>query len=540
MNKPLRILFIIIILISLAACGRRQAALEARQATSLAATLRASGQQPPAPTSTQHQPAPTQDPSAPGQDQPTPTHHQLPPTQDQPQPNPEDGQSTDLAITRIEPNNPSPKANQGFEVAVTIENFGPATAPSFRWVLIPDYRQGGANTPSLDMGGPQLTSQQKITIRADALYTAPGTYTMRAMVNAGGNPNDPNPNNDFLDIQITVGAAQGGGGSLAPDLTVTNIQLSNPTPQVNERVEVAVTVRNIGSAAATGFTWAIIPKYHSGGANKISAEMGLPEILPGKEITIRQDVTYTSAGTFTLRASANAKNIPADPNPANDTRDIQITVGGGGQSSGGSPRLFIASHNESPTTFKVGEEVKFSMIIKNEGSGAAQNFTWAVYPAYQEGNALQIIVSGVVDRLEAGASTQVTAKHTYTQAGTYTVGFNPDIHDVAGSANQGLYVNYTVQPASGGGGALVAPTQCTWQVKTETSVVVSWKWDGNASSIQGFRIYEGQLGKLKQVATNIRNALVANLPSAIPPSAYFYVVSYNGGTESARVPCSKQ
>ncbi len=525
MNKPLRILLIMIILASLAACGRRQAALQSYQATSVAATLRASGQQPPAPASGQQQPAP-------GQDQPQP----------QPQPDPASNESTDLTVTRINPSENSPVANQGFEVAVTIQNRGPGAAPSFRWILIPDYREGGPNTPSVDMGGPQLASREKITIRADALYTAPGTYTMRAQVNAGGNPNDPDPGNDYQDIQITVGGGeQGGGATQSPDLAVTNIQLSNPSPAVNERVEVAVTVRNIGAAPSTTFTWALIPDYRPGGPNTISSDMGIPELPPGKEMTIRQDVTYATPGVYTLRATANAGNNPDDTNPANDYRDVLVTVGAV-QDLGGSPRLVIAGHSETPATFKAGEEVKFTVTIENKGNGAAQNVTWAIYPAYQEGDAFQVIYSGAIERLEAGASTRVTARHTYNQPGTYTVRFAPDIHDVAGSANQWTSTEFTVQPASGGGGggALTPPSQCTWQKKTDTSILVSWKWQGDAGSIQGFRIYEVQLGRLKKVDTNIRTALVTNLPSAIPPTADFYVVSFDSNTESAKARCSQQ
>ena len=435
MNQSLRILFILSLLFSLAACGRRQEAIRAIEATRVAATVRASGGQPPAPV--QEQPVSGQ--PAPGQDQP------------QPQPDPPAASgTTDLAVTNIKPSDSTPQANQSFEVAVSFQNLGPDGAPSFRWQLIPDYRPGGPNTVSVDMGGPKLGADGKIIIRADALYTAPGTYTMRALVNPGGNPNDPDSSNDYREIQITVGGEQGGGGNTAPDLAVTKIKLSKDNPAVNERIEVAVTIKNAGTAPAVGFTWGLFADYQSGGNNLITSQMGSPDLSAGESMTIRQDVTYASAGNHTLAATANLTRNPADANPNNDLQDISLTVSGGqsnaGGGAGGSPFLSISSHRETPAEFQVGKQISFKMKIRNEGSGPAGPFTWAIFPCYVEGDGMQAVLTGVVPGLAPGATVDVSTTFTYKAPGTCDVRFNPDVNNMAGSANNWLQMTYPVTP----------------------------------------------------------------------------------------------
>jgi hypothetical protein len=143
-------------------------------------------------------------------------------------------------------------------------------------------------------------------------------------------------------------------------------------------------------------------------------------------------------------------------------------------------------------------------------------------------------MTGVIDQLAAGDSVRVKSTYTYPEAGTFTLHIAPDLNHPAWPWYQ---TSFTVLLAAGEVGVIPAPTQCKWQKKTATSAAFKWTWNGVSGSIEGFRVYEFQLGPLTAVGPGSNTAVVSNLP-VIPPTADFYVVAYNGSTESARMSCT--
>lgn len=117
------------------------------------------------------------------------------------------------------------------------------------------------------------------------------------------------------------------------------------------------------------------------------------------------------------------------PNPANN----------------GQSKLGVAKHGIRPDALKVGEAGTFWMTIRNTGDGAAADIQWAIFPAYEENNPSQHLLSGTIDRLEPGAEVTVEGVYTYWQAGDYPLRYVPNINQAIGPDNTDLITTITVQ-----------------------------------------------------------------------------------------------
>jgi len=121
-----------------------------------------------------------------------------------------------------------------------------------------------------------------------------------------------------------------GEGSEEADLSVRQVELSNTTPAVNEQVSVEAVIENRGPGVARNFRWAVIPTYESGGPNNPVGGELIPALNPGDEITIQTMVIYPAPGSYTLRVVADHSNTVNDPVLGNSIYDLDVTVGGGG------------------------------------------------------------------------------------------------------------------------------------------------------------------------------------------------------------------
>ncbi len=171
-------------------------------------------------------------------------------------------------------------------------------------------------------------------------------------------------------------------GTQGPDLVISNVDLSATTIQVEEWVEVEVTVENQGSETASGYELVLIPHYGVGPPNPAGYET-LPDLAPGAShtVTFSPGVFYSSAGSYTLRVLVTDDwydiGDPDSTGTAGDVQDFTITVTG--------PNLVIVNVDLSSTNVFVGEWVEVEVTVENQGAVAASGFDMVLIPHYGVG-----------------------------------------------------------------------------------------------------------------------------------------------------------
>lgn len=113
------------------------------------------------------------------------------------------------------------------------------------------------------------------------------------------------------------------------DLVVTNVTVSNMTPNVNEAVTVSATILNQGPDPARNFQWVIIPTYDPAGPNNPAGSVVVPLLNAGDDMFVEARVTYPNAGTYTVRVIDDITGNVNDPSPG-EYFERQVVVGGGG------------------------------------------------------------------------------------------------------------------------------------------------------------------------------------------------------------------
>jgi hypothetical protein len=118
-------------------------------------------------------------------------------------------------------------------------------------------------------------------------------------------------------------------GPSVSDLVVTNVTVSNMTPNVNEAVTVSATILNQGPDPARNFQWVIIPTYDPAGPNNPAGSQVVPLLNPNDDMFVEASVTYPNAGTYTVRVIDDITGNVNDPSPG-EYYERQVVVGGGG------------------------------------------------------------------------------------------------------------------------------------------------------------------------------------------------------------------
>ena len=171
-------------------------------------------------------------------------------------------------------------------------------------------------------------------------------------------------------------------GAQGPDLVISNVDLSSTSIQVDEWVEVEVTVENQGSDIASGYEMVLIPHYGVGPPNPAGYET-LPDLAPGAShtVTFSPGVLYTNQGSHTLRVLVTddwyTSGDPDSTGTAGDVQDFTITVGG--------PNLVITNVDLSSTTVLVGGKVEVEVTVENQGTMVASGYDMVLIPHYGVG-----------------------------------------------------------------------------------------------------------------------------------------------------------
>ncbi len=281
-------------------------------------------------------------------------------------------QAADVAVGKSV-DNPSPNEGDTIVYTLTATNNGPDTVDG---LVIADALPAGVTYVSDDSGGAYAaglwsigslsagnTATLNITVTVDA-GTAGSTITNTAAVSAATQA-DPVPGNNSASATVTVPAAD-----VAVGKTV-----DNPSPNEGDTIVYTLTATNNGPDAVDGLVITVaLPvgvtyvSDSSGGASYAADLWAVGSLSAGNTATLNITVTVDAgtAGSTITNTATIFTAIQADPNPANDTGSVDITI----------PEVDLSiSKTVDNATPLEGDTIFYTLSVTNNGPETATGIT---------------------------------------------------------------------------------------------------------------------------------------------------------------------
>ncbi|MEU4037321.1 discoidin domain-containing protein [Streptomyces collinus] len=229
------------------------------------------------------------------------------------------------------------------------------------------------------------------------------------------------------DVQLKFTANSGApGGQVAefqvigtpaanPDLKVTAITNSPASPVESDAISLSATVTNSGSKAAK----ATDLNFTLGGTK--AATTDVPALPAGESKTVTASIGTRDAGSYPVGAEVDPSNKVIEQNEANNvfTRSDALVV-----KPVSSSDLLAAPVSWTPSSASAGDDVKFTVAIKNQGSVASASGAHDVTLTIQDakGATVKTLTGSYNGAIAAGRTTAPVALGSWTAAnGKYTV-----------------------------------------------------------------------------------------------------------------------
>ena len=225
-----------------------------------------------------------------------------------PAPNP------DLTVTSATWTPASPNETSAVTLSATVTNTGTAAAAA----TTVDFALGGTVVGSAPVGA--LAAGASATVSA-AVGTRPmGSYTVSATVDPANTIIEQSDANNRFTASSPLVIAQAPG----PDLQVVAITTNPPNPAAGVPVTFTVSVNNRGTTAVGATT---VTRVAVGGTT-LNTSTGA--IAAGATVTVNVSGSWTATnGGATITATADATNVVAETNEANNSLSQSIVVGRG-------------------------------------------------------------------------------------------------------------------------------------------------------------------------------------------------------------------
>ncbi|NQE06042.1 Cell surface glycoprotein [ANME-1 cluster archaeon GoMg1] len=214
-----------------------------------------------------------------------------------------------------------------------------------------------------------------------------------------------------------------------PDLIIKDISWSPSNPDMGDTVTFTVKIKNQGSGSAGSST----VKYYIDGS--YVASDSVPSLSAGSTST--QTFTWTAykCGKVKVKAVADATSKVSESNEGNNCRTETVNV-----ACDEKPDLIIQDIYWSPSSPDKGDTIKFTVKIKNQGSGSAGSST---VKYYIDGS---YVTSDSVPSLSAGSTSTQTFTWTADKCGNVRVKAVADATNVVSESNEGN--NYRTETVS--------------------------------------------------------------------------------------------
>lgn len=277
----------------------------------------------------------------------------------------------DLIVQNITLSPPEPAIDDSVTITVTVKNQGSALAASNHLVCYVD---------STILGTVLVTplAAGTMTTKAFTWKAEQGTHTIKATADSAGAVTETDETNNTNTFNLTT---------LAPDLIIQSISWSPENPSKGDNIVFTITIKNQGTSKARASDINLYIDGNSRGYQDISI------IDPGSSITS----TYhwvAPTGDHAIKAVVDENNRVNEGNETNN--ELTSTF------STLAPDLTIQVITWEPENPSKGDEVSFTVTIKNQGSGRADSCHLAYYIDDKYQSTLP------VNSLETGASVNIT------------------------------------------------------------------------------------------------------------------------------------
>ncbi|MET7610254.1 discoidin domain-containing protein [Streptomyces seoulensis] len=200
-----------------------------------------------------------------------------------------------------------------------------------------------------------------------------------------------------------------------PDLKVTGITNSPAAPVESDTISLTATVTNSGSKAAK----ATDLNFTLGGTKAATA--AVPALAAGETKTVTASIGARDAGSYSVGAEVDPSNTVIEQNEANNvfTRSDALVV-----KPVSSSDLLAAPVAWSPSSASAGDDVKFTVAIKNQGSVASASGAHGVTLTIQDakGATVKTLTGSYSGTIAAGQTTAPVSLGSWTAVnGKYTV-----------------------------------------------------------------------------------------------------------------------
>ena len=319
--------------------------------------------------------------------------------------------SPDLVVTDITWSPATPATGNEVVFSAVVKNQGTAATPSgvkHGLNLLVD----GVQVNWCDNYSSSIAAGASVTLTANSgpsgksSWTATsGTHMVQVVIDDTSLITESNETNNTYNKSITISGSTG-----TPDLVVTDITYSPASPSDGNAVMLSAVVKNQGTGATpAGSISGVL--FTVDGTTVNWSDNNTSSIAAGASVTLtatggpNSKATWTAVGgTHTLSAQVDDVNRIAESNETNNTYSESLTVGGGATT----PDLVVTDITYNPATPQTGNEVTFSAVVKNQGTGATTAGTICGMLFSVDGTAVNWS-DNYTSSIAAGASVTLTA-----------------------------------------------------------------------------------------------------------------------------------
>jgi subtilase family serine protease len=251
----------------------------------------------------------------------------------------------DLVVTGITWSPSKPVLNEYMDFTVTVKNQGKRQAGHFEVSFYVEfYHKSTQVCTSLDAGDSTTFTFPWKTLK--------DTVSVEAIVDELNYVNESNENNNTSRANV-------GFSPPAPDtdLSISSIAFNPENPLIGDAVNITVTMKNSGPGKAP-------PSHVAYYMDDVLLDsVYVTEMLAGSTNTIDNIIWYAEYGTHELKIVIDCNNSVFETDETNNEKTVTFTTS--------APDLVIKNVTWWPINPGIGEEVNFTITIKNQGNSKA-------------------------------------------------------------------------------------------------------------------------------------------------------------------------
>lgn len=288
------------------------------------------------------------------------------------------GTAPDLTFSAFTLSKTSFNIGETVTVNFTVNNIGnaeaPATSVSVRLstnttISTQDPELKSVNIPKIAAGG-NYKGSTTFTVTTASSTNYIGVFADPVATGQIGKVSESNEGNNTSNIQVNI---------TSPDLDVTAVLVTPGNFKANDKIDIAVTVRNIGSAASTATDVALYFSLNTtlGTSDRKVSTVTLPAIAAGAKLTVNTSITVTAAqlqgfsAAFYLIANADDAKTVIERSETNNTGYYRVNQSG--------VDLLPTSITLSTTTIPANGQVTVTFKIRNNGNQASTATTASIH-----------------------------------------------------------------------------------------------------------------------------------------------------------------